>query len=280
MNREIHKIYDFVLKVIMIVYGIDFLRYIGEERKISKILKTELIALKGDIKHVDFLCELEDGTLCHLEFQFPVAYLEDLKHFYGYNILIEMTYNFNIADTIIVNFTQCTNGVKKYNRGSSKEFKPKQIYLGDTDYLEILENIKSKVDTNIKLTSKEEIDLMLMSLLPKYTDKTTMFKEIINIIKKEELFNKDRIKFIKYMIQTEIKNLISVEDQKQFEGELKMSINIEELFTKTLDEIVKEHEDIVRAEEKEKIAKKLKNTLTPEEISKITGLSLKTILLL
>lgn len=280
MNREIHKIYDFVLKIIMIVYGIDFLKYIGEERKISKILKTELIALKGDIKHVDFLCELEDGTLCHVEFQFPVAYLDDLKRFYGYNILIEMTYNFNIADTIIVNFTQSTNGVKKYNRGSSKEFKPKQIYLGDTDYLEILENIKSKVDTNIKLTSKEEIDLMLMSLLPKYTDKTTMFKEIINIIKKEELFNKDRIKFIKYMIQTEIKNLISVENQKQFEGELKMSINIEELFTKTLDEIVKEHEDIVRAEEKEKIAKKLKNTLTPEEISKITGLSLKTILLL
>ena len=45
MDREIHKIYDYIMKVIIIVYLNEFLMYIGDERKITEVLKTEIPTL-------------------------------------------------------------------------------------------------------------------------------------------------------------------------------------------------------------------------------------------
>ena len=47
MDREIHDIYDVILKIIAAVYGNAFLRYIGIDHKIKKILNVELTTLSG-----------------------------------------------------------------------------------------------------------------------------------------------------------------------------------------------------------------------------------------
>lgn len=72
MNREIHKIYDAILKLIILSYPDEFLSYLGVEKSIKQILHTEIITKKGRQLYLDFLCQLEDNTLLNIEFQFTV----------------------------------------------------------------------------------------------------------------------------------------------------------------------------------------------------------------
>ena len=313
MERDIRKIYDFIMKLIIIFYLNEFLIYIGEERKIVEILNTEIPTLNGKTRYLDFLCRMDDGSICNIEFEFPVAYSHDLERFFDYNIVVEINEEM-ITDTIVINFKQSGYGSSKIEIGNSKSFHPKNVYLGDIDYLGELEKIKKKVnldcndlekinkdkESNIQLTFKEELHLLIMCLLPKYENKTELLIEIKEILKKEKYIRKEKINVMKCIIGLEIDNLISKEDQELFNGDEDMNQELEEKMMKVAKEVNKKYEQIAleeakkegikegerkgkkkgKDEEKKEIAKKLKELLTPEEIEKITGLSLQTILLL
>ena len=47
MDRDIHDIFDVILKIIAEIYGTVFLEYIGIDKKISKNLNVEFTTLKG-----------------------------------------------------------------------------------------------------------------------------------------------------------------------------------------------------------------------------------------
>lgn len=295
------------MKIIILAYLIEFLKYIGEERKIVEILQTEITTLNGRTRFLDFLCRLEDDTLCHIEFQFPTAYTEDLSRFFNYNITAEIRYE-KIAESIIFNFTDESHGVRELLIGSSKEFHPKIFYLGSIDFekeiekiniklnLNRLENIINSNATKIKLTYKEELHLLLMSLAPKYENKTRLLRYVVGLLKNEELFHEEKIDTIKSIIQLEIDNLLAEKSQKEFEGEIEMNNETGKIIEKAINEVSRKYEqealdeaeqkgiekgiEAGREETQEEIAKKLKDLLTPEQISKITGLSLSTILLL
>ena len=102
--RDIHDIYDVILKIIAAAYGETFLRYIGIDEKLRKNLSVELTTLKGPKLYVDFLCELNDDTLCHIEFQYPNAKTKDLDRFFNYNITSQVRYQ-KLTETYILNFT-------------------------------------------------------------------------------------------------------------------------------------------------------------------------------
>lgn len=301
MSREIYKIYDFIMKLIIIFYLNEFLMYIGEERKIVEILNTEIPTLNGKTRYLDYLCRLDDCSLCNIEFEFPVAYSQDLERFFDYNIVVQIDQG-EITESIVINFTKKGIGSEKIDIGKSKSFHPKNVYLGDIDYIKELEKIKEKVNTNctdrenvnkdkesnILLTYEEELHLLIMCLIPKYKDKTKLLIEIFNVLKNEKAFRKEKLQIIKAIINLEIKNLIPKEDQKYFEGEENMNEELGEIMTQAAKEVNKKYEQraLEKAKEegikegKKEIAKKLKETHTPEEISKITGLTLQTILLL
>ena len=313
MKREIHKIYDIIMKIIIIMYLDEFLEYIGEERKIMEVLKTEFPTLNGKTRYLDFLCRLDDGSLCNIEFEFPVAYSDDLERFFDYNIVVQIDQD-KLTETIVINFTESGYGSRNIKIGESKEFHPKNIYLGDIDYISELEKIKLKLNsklsnkeeleninknnkTNTILTSKEELHLLIMSLLPKYENKTELLLDISDILKNQEFFRKEKIGIIKEIIDLEIKNLIPKKDQCYFKGDDDMNqqefsdlaINVAKEVNKKYEQIAldeakeegkKEGKKEGKEEGKKEIAKKLKEIHTPEEIAKITGLSLQTILLL
>jgi hypothetical protein len=48
MDREVHKIFDSILKLIMLEYGNEFLLYIGIEKSIKQILHAESQPKKED----------------------------------------------------------------------------------------------------------------------------------------------------------------------------------------------------------------------------------------
>jgi len=163
-----------------------------------------------------------------------------------------------------------------------------------------LEKINKDKESNIQLTFKEELHLLIMCLLPKYENKTELLIEIKEILKKEKYIRKEKIDVMKCIIGLEIDNLISKEDQELLKGDEDMNQELEEKMMKVAKEVNKKYKQIAleeakkegikegerkgkkegKDEEKKEIAKKLKELLTPEEIEKITGLSLQTILLL
>ena len=301
MDREIHKIYDYIMKVIIIVYLNEFLMYIGDERKITEVLKTEIPTLNGKTRYLDFLSRLDDGSLCNIEFEFPVAYSDDLERFFDYNIVVQIDQG-KITESIIINFTKSGVGNDEIKIGNSKSFHPKNVYLGDIDYIKELEKIKQKVnpncsswenvnndkESNIQLTYKEELHLLIMCLVPKYKNKTELLIEISDVLKNGKSFRKERLQIIREIIYLEIKNLIPEEDQKFFERDENMNDDLGEIMIQAAKEVNKKYEQIAlekakeegKEEEKKEIARKLKEMHTPEEISKITGLTLQTILML
>ena len=155
-----------------------------------------------------------------------------------------------------------------------------------------MEKINKDKESNIQLTFKEELHLLIMCLLPKYENKTELLIEIKEKKKKKKYIRKEKIDVMKCIIGLEIDNLISKEDQELFKGDEDMNQELEEKMMKVAKEVNKKYEQIALEEAKKEgikegeqkgkkeIAKKLKELLTPEEIEKITGLSLQTILLL
>lgn len=188
--------------------------------------------------------------------------------------------------------------------------------MGDIDFEKELERIIDKVnieesekynnnkESYTKLTYKEELHIMLMSLAYKYDDKKALLAPIVELLKKEEVFHEEKVDIIRSVIQLEIDNLLSEDERKEFEGEIEMNENTETIIKQAVDEVNRKYEQeaLYEAEQRGKeegkkegmkegmkkgieknkrdTAKKLKGILRPEEISKITGLSLKTILLL
>ena len=177
MNKKHHQIYDSILKIIITVYLSEFLEYIGIDKEIEEVLKTEITTISGRTVYLDFLCKTNDGKLYNIEFQLKSPKVDDLTRFYDYNIIANVRYD-KITETVIVNFRTRKSGCKQTKIGESIEFHPKYFNLGDIDYKKILNNIEEKVKNNYYLTSSEEISLMLMSLLPKYKNKPELLKRI------------------------------------------------------------------------------------------------------
>lgn len=186
MARDIHDIYDVIMKIIVLVYGPIFLRFIGIEEEIKKVLDVEFTTITGKKFHLDYLCLLEDDTLCNIEFQFPIAKPTDLSRFSKYNILAEARYQ-KTANTYIINFTEFKQNIKTIKIGKSKSFHPEQIYLGDIPYDEILKKINIKVKSNESLTNEEEIILMISILTPKCKSKFETLKQICEFLEKKRV---------------------------------------------------------------------------------------------
>lgn len=284
MKKEIHKIFDKILKLILIEYADEFLLYIGVDKAMKKILHTEITTKKGRTLYLDFLCELKDGTLLNIEFQITGPDGYDLDRFHDYNIHTQTLYD-TICETIVISFKTSKSGQKTRRIGKTKSIHPIFIYLGDIDFEKILNTIENKAKNNIKLTNMDELSLMLMCLLPKYKNKKEILERIINLHKKEELFDKRKINTFKAVLKLEIENFVNDEERKKLKGELKMTPEAEEMITRAFYEVEMKHHQLeleeirrdAQNESKIEIAKKLKAYHTPKEIAKITGLTLKTI---
>ena len=134
--------------------------------------------------------------------------------------------------------------------------------------------------------------MLLMSLAPKYDDKSKLLKSVVGLLKNKSIFHEEKINIIQSLIQIEIDNFLNEGERKEFEGDIEMTSETEEIIMRAAREVRRKSEQqaIEDAEKrgekrgwekgKEEVAKNLKGLLSPEEISKITGLSVSTILLL
>lgn len=276
------------MKIIIEIYKTIFLNFIGIDKEIEKVLKTEFVTVNGDKYYLDFLCELKNGVLGHIEFQFPKVKPTDLDRFFNYNIVAQVRHG-SLTETIVINFTSEKTAMKSRRIGESKCFNPKHIYLGDIDFEGYWRNINKKVESNLKLTAFEEIALMITCLIPECKNKFKMLDKISKFINNTELFDESRFEYIQAIIKLEIENLISKDEQENIEGEIDMTPQAEKIITRAIDEVhrksvhearldgIEEGLEQGRNNAMEDMARNLKDVLDDEDISMCTGLSLERV---
>lgn len=292
MSRNVHDIYDVILKIIILVYREKFLEFIGVNKNIKEVLKTEFVTFDGSKYYLDFLCLLDDDTLCHIEFQFPKARPCDLDRFFDYNIVAQVTHG-SLTETIIINFTSKKFAEKIRRIGKSKCFNPHYVYLGDIDYVGYWRKINIKVESNLKLTVFEEIAILVTCLIPDCRKKAYMLDKISILLKNKELFDKRRFEYVQAIIQLEIENLISNEDRSNINEVTDMTPQAEKIISQAISEVHRKsvHEARLdgieegkkqgrkqgREQGRQEVAKNLKGIMDDEEISRISGLSLEKV---
>ena len=258
----------------------DFLSFIGINKNIKEVLKTEFVTLNGDKYYLDFLCLLDDDTLSHIEFQFPKARPHDLDRFFDYNIVAQVTYG-SLTETTVINFTSKKFSEKIRRIGRSKCFNPDYIYLGDIDYTGYWRKINIKDESNLKLTVFEEIVVLLTCLMPECKKKAHMLDKISKLLKNKELFDKTRFEYVQAIIQMEIENFVSKEEQSKITEVADMTPQAEKIISQAISEVHRKsvHEARIegRKEGMEEVAKNLKDLMDDEEISRISGLSLERV---
>ena len=132
-----------------------------------------------------------------------------------------------------------------------------------------------------------------MCLVVDTTNKTGKLRNICKILKNEEIFKKDRLDVIKSIIKLEIDNLITDDENEKFKEGIKMTPEAEQIINQAVNQVNRKYEILAReegikegkiegikegkAEGIMEVAKNLKEIHTPQEISKLTGLSVEEI---
>ena len=132
MKREIHTIFDIILKLIISTHAEEFLKLIGENKSLKRVLRNEFVTKKGRKLYLDFLCELDNETILDIEFQFTGPDSDDLDRFYDYNQISQSEYD-TLCETIIISFRTSKSGQKSRKIGKTKSIHPIFFYLGDID---------------------------------------------------------------------------------------------------------------------------------------------------
>ena len=224
--RNVHDIYDVLLRLIVPIWLNHFLEFMGIDVEIEEILKTDLTTHKGKKRYLDFLFRATNSKIYHLEFQFPYADMDDLKRFFSYNILASYKYE-SIVETIIINFSiKINENFKSYTSDKSKTFHPPQYHIGQHDFKTSFRNIKNKVETYIqtgkigKITPIEELAMLLQCTVKGFENRAETLKWICEVVQYKELFDETRYDHIAALVKLELDNLISREEKEYIEKEI------------------------------------------------------------
>lgn len=78
-----------------------------------------------------------------------------------------------------------------------------------------LKSILKILKSNTKLTHFEEITLQLIALNYDFKDKLEILKNVSKLIANKELFDESKFEFIQAVVEIEISNLLSEDEQKE-----------------------------------------------------------------
>ena len=192
---------------------------------------------------MDYLIE-ETGkdSLFHMEFQYNATNKDDLKRFYRYNIE-KQTETGKLIDTCVVNFQKEEKCETEETIGKTINFMPINKFLGDIDFEERLNNIINKVENNVKLSSKNQIDLILITLAPQTKDKRKTLETVCDIVGNAENFEIDNYKMakLKQLIEFQITQFVNKKQQKELKKRLNMNA-IEKQMEEDIIKIIKDDE--------------------------------------
>ena len=301
-NRDIFLKFCFMyfLNHVLIVLGI------GEE--IVDMLPTEEITYKktGNVKifdnFFDFKALTKSGKVIIFEFKKDALRNKDLKQSFEY-----YTREFckSSEDVELIMIVLSKGGrIKEYVK-LDLTFHPRIIKTKKINKQEDFNVIQSKFENNEKLTFEECSLLVTLPLFELDVGEDEIVSETCRYIKSKrhciprEMFDKvvvgSYLNIVEYIDEDEQESLLEMigmaerakgvlqmykeEMKEEMKEEVKEEMK-EEMKEEVKEEVKEEMKEEVKDEYNIEMAKKLKDVLSPEEIAKVTGLTLKTVLLL
>ena len=246
-------------------------KYIEEPGNFKKAYPTELVTIDNENLFMDQLYERDDGYLNNVESQSSPTYRKDLLRFNEYQKYSSIKYN-KPVNTIILYTGKTNRGMDCLWVSETNLLKPKFIIFKEINGDIKLNNLRYKINNNIKLDDIEAQDLILIPFMKVRADKEKLVEELCSLLMKDESIERN-FKFNLRRLEVFIINMfVEKEKRNDLLKVIGMNIkldNLEEDLNNWETEILNKG----KQETKEEIAKKLKGKLPIEEISQITGLS-------
>ena len=269
----INNRYDTLQKLVLIAFAQVILILMGDTRKVVRFHPTELVIPTFQKRFMDGVVELDDGTLMNIEFQTVNITEEFLLRCAQYAINLRVISGRHVETNIFSTGSRIKS--KEIAAISEKfHFKPKIFFYSEFNGLEKLINIKNKIKNQEKLSIKDHYDLIFIPLMGNVDNVEVAF-EVFDIVNDDEIFTsqeQSKIKQCQYIVA----DIIADGDKdlfKKFMEKIKMLTMLAGYIEDHEEEVF----DIIRDNRSIEIAQKLKGKLSPEEISKVTGLSLEEI---
>lgn len=277
---------DTLQKLSFIAFAQAILAMMGDKRKVVRFYPTELIIPTFRHRFMDGVLELDDGVLINIEFQTGDLTEKFLLRCAQYAI------NLRVISRKFVETSIISTG----NRNKSKLiafiskfflFKPKIFFYSEYDGLEILNNIKDKIENKEKLTLLDHYYLVFIPFMGNVNQVEVAF-EVFRIANNRELFSADEQSEIK-KCQYVVAQIVANGDKKLFNKFWEIIMLNNDFLVEYEENLIKETTENVTQQVTEQvtqqvtidvsknIAKNLKDVLSDEEIAKRTGLSLETV---
>ena len=281
---------DTLQKLSLIAFAQAILAMMGDKRKVVRFYPTELIIPTFRHRFMDGVLELDDGVLINIEFQTGDLTEKFLLRCAQYAV------NLRVISRKFVETSIISTG----NRNKSKLiafiskfflFKPKIFFYSEYDGLEILNNIKDKIENKEKLTLLDHYYLVFIPFMGNVNQVEVAF-EVFRIANNRELFSAEEQSEIK-KCQYVVAQIVANGDKKLFNKFWEIIMWNNDFLVEYEENLIKETTENVTQQVTEQvtdqvtqqvtmdvsknIAKNLKDVLSDEEIAKCTGLSLKTV---
>ena len=294
VKMYIHDRYDTLQKLVLILFAQELLLAMGDTRKVIGFYPTELIIPTFQKKLMDGVLELQDGTLLNIEFQTGNLDDEFLLRCAQYAVNLRVISR-RYVETIVI-----STGLREKSKSSvliskSTKLEFKTFFYSEFDGLKKLNIIKDKIENNEKLTDNDHYDLIFIPVMGNVNRVETAF-EVFEIANNDKIFTQDEQSKIK-QCQFVVADIISNGNKELFQEFLEvidMNTNYLIEYERKLVESSREEgreegikEGIKEGREegiKEGIKKNSKNVVrnmkgkySDEEISDVTGLSIKEI---
>jgi len=229
----IDGLYDKTSKILFSTYGDDFLKYFGEYKNIIRELGTEVHTLYGAHRRLDRLALVDDNTLQNWEFEVKDIDDDTLSRIWEYNNLKSAEIG-AIMDSFIISFANPDTCKETVEIGRSIVFAPIIKYLQKMGLSKELNTIEDKVNDNERITVRDELTLIFVTLSVKDSSKEKILKRVCSVLKKIDYIAEYRRVVIDSLISFQIENFVKTkEEQDKLNEVVCMQMSVEELFVQT-----------------------------------------------
>ena len=146
--------------------------------KIISVKPIDIPVINASNQNMDFVFELEDNSLLHLEFQ-TTWKKADLLRFAQYDIALYQKERRKI-NTVVMYSGKYESAENELDMGSNK-YKVQQIFMTKYDGIKRFEELKEKIEKEEELTDKDLMDLVFLPLMRNEKSEEEVTKDVFEL---------------------------------------------------------------------------------------------------
>jgi len=174
-----HQNQDIIYKYMAEFFRNETLEYYGLNLpKIVNVKPTELPIIQLTDRNMDYVFELEDSSLLHMEFQ-TTNKLADLPRFLIYDSALYLKENRKIHTAVIY-----SGNIHKADKSidiGSIYYKVEQVFMVDYNGDERYEAIKHKIENDIQLDNTDIMDMVFLPLMKNKWGEDEAAKKVLEL---------------------------------------------------------------------------------------------------